>query len=108
MQHRRTDRRYERQLPIDVVLDGKTLSTVTHNLSLGGVFVALDHALPFGSKVRLKFRVPTQTEVTEVDGQVRWAEVEDGVVRGVGIRFEGLRARDVWALNKYFEKQDMP
>jgi hypothetical protein len=48
--------------------------------------------------------VPTQSEPVEVDGQVRWVEMEDGQVRGLGIRFEGLRARDVWALNKFFEQ----
>ena len=30
--------------------------------------------------------------------------MEDGQLRGLGVRFEGLRARDVWALNKFFEK----
>jgi hypothetical protein len=29
--------------------------------------------------------------------------MEEGHVHGIGIRFEGLRARDVWALNKFFE-----
>jgi hypothetical protein len=24
-------------------------------------------------------------------------------VSGIGIRFQGLRARDVWALNRYFQ-----
>ena len=41
--------------------------------------------------------------VLRSDGQVRWLEMEDGHVCGIGIRFGGLRARDVWALNKYFE-----
>jgi hypothetical protein len=43
-------------------------------------------------------------EPVVVDGQVRWLELEEGHVRGIGIRFEGLRARDVWALNKFFEQ----
>ena len=76
----------------------------TRNISLGGVFIEPTSTMPFGAKACLKFRVPTQTEAIEVDGQVRWLEMEDGQVRGIGIRFEGLRARDVWALNKFFEK----
>jgi len=104
VEHRRSDRRYDRRLPIDITYEGQSFSTHTRNISLGGVFVASDRALPFGAKVRLSFRVPTQTELTEVVGQVRWVEQEEGAVRGLGIQFEGLRARDVWALNKYFEK----
>lgn len=104
MEHRRSDRRYDRRLPIDIAFEGQSFSTHTRNISLGGVFVVSERALPFGAKVKLTFRVPTQTEITEVTGQVRWVEQEEGVVRGLGIQFEGLRARDVWALNKYFEK----
>jgi hypothetical protein len=52
----------------------------------------------------MKFRVPTQAETIEVAGQVRWLETEEGRLRGIGVRFDGLRARDVWALNKFFEQ----
>jgi uncharacterized protein (TIGR02266 family) len=104
MQHRRTDRRYDRRVPIDVTHDGATFTTETINISLGGVFVACNRALPFGARVKLRFRVPTQSEYIEAEGDIRWAESEEGTVRGVGIRFDGLRAKDVWALNKYFEK----
>lgn len=103
MEHRRSDRRYERRVAIDLMHEGTSLSAHTRNISLGGVFIETDSALPFGAKVSLKFRVPTQSEAVEVDGQVRWLEMEEGHVRGIGIRFEGLRARDVWALNKFFE-----
>lgn len=103
MEHRRSDRRYERRVAIDLVYEGTVLSTFTRNISLGGVFLETDRTLPFGVRVSLKFKVPTQSELVMVDGQVRWMEQEGGYVRGIGIRFEGLRARDVWALNKFFE-----
>jgi len=103
VEHRRSDRRYERRVAIDVIHDGAAFSAYTRNISLGGVFIETESSLPFGAKLSLKFRIPTQTEVVEVDGQVRWVETEDGHVRGIGIRFDGLRARDVWALNKFFE-----
>lgn len=104
MEHRRSDRRYERRVPIDFSYEGRSLSGQTRNISLGGVFIETDEALPFGARVGLKFKVPTQAEVIEVDGQVRWLEMDEGRLRGIGVRFEGLRARDVWALNKWFEK----
>ena len=103
MEHRRADRRYDRRIDVDVVAEGATLSTYTRNISLGGVYVMAQRALPFGSKVRLKFTVPTQSEAIEVEGEVRWVE-SDGEQHGMGIQFGGLRARDVWALNKFFER----
>jgi len=106
VEHRRADRRYERRVAIEIVNDGARASAVTRNISLGGVFVEIDQALPLGAKVALSFRVPTQPEPIEVAGQVRWMETEEGRMRGVGIRFEGLRARDVWALNKFFESAE--
>ena len=104
MEHRRSDRRYDRRVPIDFAHEGSSFSAHTRNISLGGVFIETDQTLPFGAKVSLKFKVPTQSEAIEVDGQVRWLEMDEGRLRGIGVRFEGLRARDVWALNKFFEK----
>ena len=104
MEHRRSDRRYERRVAISLKHEGESFSTFTRNISLGGVFIDCDRALPFGARVALDFRIPTQSEPVIVDGQVRWLEMEEGHVRGIGIRFEGLRARDVWALNKFFEQ----
>ncbi len=104
MEHRRSDRRYDRRVPIDFAHEGSSFSAHTRNISLGGVFIETDQTLPFGARVGLKFRVPTQAEPIEVEGQVRWLEMDDGRLRGLGVRFEGLRARDVWALNKFFEK----
>jgi uncharacterized protein (TIGR02266 family) len=104
VEHRRSDRRYDRRVPIDFTHEGSSFSSYTRNISLGGVFIETDQTLPFGAKVSLKFKIPTQVEVIEVEGQVRWLEMEEGQLRGLGVRFEGLRARDVWALNKFFEK----
>ena len=104
MEHRRSDRRYDRRVPIDFAHEGSSFSAHTRNISLGGVFIETDHTLPFGAKISLRFKVPTQTEMIEVEGQVRWLEMDEGRLRGLGVRFEGLRARDVWALNKFFEK----
>jgi uncharacterized protein (TIGR02266 family) len=104
VEHRRSDRRYERRVPIDFSHEGTSYGAHTRNISLGGVFIDTEQTLPFGARVTLKFKVPTQSEVIEVDGQVRWLEMDEGRLRGLGVRFEGLRARDVWALNKWFEK----
>ena len=105
MEHRRADRRYDRRIDIEVIADGAAgFTTYTRNVSLGGMYVISDRALPFGTKVKLRFTVPTQAEIIEVEGEVRWVEAEDGDTHGMGIQFGGLRARDVWAMNKFFER----
>jgi uncharacterized protein (TIGR02266 family) len=104
VEHRRSDRRYERRLPIEILYEGATHAGHTRNISLGGVFIELDHPLPFGARIKLRFKVPTQPEAVDADGQVRWLEMEEGRLRGIGVRFDGLRARDVWAINKFIER----
>lgn len=106
MEHRRSDRRYDRRVAIEIAPkdDSPPFASHTRNISLGGVFVESDRTIPFGARVTVKFRVPTQSDPIVADGQVRWVEMEEGQVRGIGIRFDGLRARDVWALNKFFER----
>jgi uncharacterized protein (TIGR02266 family) len=103
LEHRRADRRYDRRLEVEIAVDGTSFQTYTRNVSLGGVYLIADRPVRFGSKVKLKFVVPTQPEPIEVEGEVRWVESADAGTQGIGIQFGGLRARDVWALNKFFE-----
>jgi uncharacterized protein (TIGR02266 family) len=100
---RRIDPRYERQLDVEVLSDGKKLTSRTVNISLGGVFLESTASLDIGMTVQLRFQLPTQPEAVEVAGDVRWVVKKEGSHAGVGIRFQGLRARDVWALNQFFQ-----
>jgi uncharacterized protein (TIGR02266 family) len=88
---------------IEVTFSGERLEALTRNLSFGGVFVESDARVPFGARVALRFALPTGEVV--VDGVVRWLEDGAGQARGFGVRFDGLRARDVWALNKFFARE---
>ena len=103
MEYRRADRRYDRQVAIDFVYEGQSFSARTRNISLGGVFIETDAKLPWGARLRLRLRVPTAGEPIETEGQVRWCEAGDEHA-GVGVRFDGLRAREVWALNRFFTR----
>jgi hypothetical protein len=67
------------------------------NLSLGGALIEA-RKLKMGERVHVTFRLPTLEDPIATAAVVRWTS--DG---GVGVQFEGLRARDVWALGKYFE-----
>ena len=80
-------------------IDGKVVETEMRNLSLGGANVAVRAKLAMGTRVVLRFRVPTHDQPIEVGAQVRWSTDD-----AIGVQFDGLRAREVWSLNKYFEK----
>jgi uncharacterized protein (TIGR02266 family) len=99
---RRIDPRYERELDVEVSFEGKKQTSRTKNISLGGLFVEPAASLPIGTTVQLRFQLPTQPEPVEVAGDVRWV-TKRGDTTGLGIRFQGLRARDVWALNRFFQ-----
>jgi uncharacterized protein (TIGR02266 family) len=101
---RRIDPRYERQLEVEVLFEGKKEVSRAHNISLGGLFIDSNLPLAVGTTVQLRFQLPTQPEPVEVAGDVRWVVKKGGGdLSGIGIRFQGLRARDVWALNRFFQ-----
>jgi uncharacterized protein (TIGR02266 family) len=103
-QFRRTDPRYDRQVEVEVKAGTRTFTGRTRNLSLGGMYLETSEVLPVQSTIDIHFRVPTQPELIEVTGEVRWVEPGSSERRpGLGIRFHGLRARDVWALNRLFQ-----
>ncbi len=101
---RRTDPRYDRILEVEILLDGKRQVVASKDISLGGIFVETSDPIPIHTTVQVRFKVPTQPEVIDVTGEVRWLEPPKGsAAHGMGIRFHGLRARDVWALNRFFQ-----
>ena len=97
--NRRSATRHDCNIAVSFEHEGKVIETVMGNLSLGGAYIQLGHRLAMGTQVKLSFRVPTHDEPIKVGGHVRWATES-----GVGVQFDGLRAREVWSLNKYFEK----
>lgn len=87
-----------------MLLEGRKQQGVTRNISLGGMYLEASASVPQGATVQVRFRVPTQSEPIEVTGTVQWIEQPSTAgPGGVGVRFHGLRARDVWALNRYFQ-----
>ncbi len=102
-QLRRTDPRHDRRVPVELSATGRTRTATTKNLSLGGMFVETAEPVPARTPVALTFKIPTLPEPITVSGEVCWALTQpDSSGRGMGIRFSGLRARDIWALSRFF------
>jgi Tfp pilus assembly protein PilZ len=95
----RSQTRHDVSIPVQLTIDGTSNDCTMLNLSLGGALIAALARYAMGQRVKIAFHVPTMTEAIEVGGTVRWSNAD-----GVGIQFDGLRARDVWALNEYFKQ----
>jgi hypothetical protein len=67
------------------------------NLSVGGAMVKHPR-LPMGNRAHVSFRVPNHETAISIGAVVRWSTDDS-----VGIQFDGLRPKDVWALSKYLE-----
>ncbi len=74
-----------------------TVETRVVNLSVGGAMVQ-NPRLPMGQRVHVSFRVPTAESAISIGAVVRWSTDD-----GVGVQFDGLRPKDVWALSKFLE-----
>lgn len=106
--NRRTAHRHDVSLPAELIVGGETHAVTIENVSLGGLQLRFGERLSMGQRVRVQFSVPTDTNAYEassiaVDAVVRWSN-EDSV----GLQFDGLRARDVWALNQFFARIQSP
>jgi hypothetical protein len=98
-ENRRTSTRHAVSLAAKLAIDGKPRPCTIVNLSLGGAQLVAGERLGMGQRVQLTFTVPTPAHPIEIEATVRWSDES-----ATGIQFDGLRARDVWALNKYFEQ----
>ncbi|MCB9666831.1 MAG: PilZ domain-containing protein [Myxococcales bacterium] len=78
-----------------LVCDGQEYEVVSRDLSLGGIFVVLDRPPPIGAKVVLRMSLPNLKETSFISATVRWHGDA-----GAGLRFDGLRAIEAWALNQ--------
>lgn len=68
------------------------------NLSVGGALISHPRR-PMGHRLTLAFHLPAPVNQSiEASAIVRWSSDQD-----IGVQFDGLRPKDVWALNKYFE-----
>ena len=97
-ENRRKSTRYDVGLTAQLVYDEQTVEVRVNNLSLGGAQLAYDQRLPMGARANIHFRVPTHEPVIDVSATVRWSSA--GVL---GLQFDSLRPKEIWALNKYFE-----
>jgi hypothetical protein len=96
-ENKRTTPRFPVELVVEIGFSGAWEQASTGNVSLGGFYLATDRRLEVGTKVRIRLSLPGTTKI-ESEAIVRWHDTG-----GMGLQFDGLRARDVYALGKYLE-----
>jgi uncharacterized protein (TIGR02266 family) len=99
-----TERRATPRIPVetDVTLggQGRVQSGVSLDVSMGGIFVAAYAPLPVGSRVSVRFRLPTGSIVAT--GAVRWVrEGRPGRIAGMGIGFTEMSDEDRETLRRF-------
>ena len=78
--------------------DGDVREVRIVNLSVGGALI-VHPRMPMGHRLHLTFHVPAVADHAIAIGVVvRWCTDHE-----VGVQFDGLRPKDVWALSKYFD-----
>lgn len=97
--NRRTASRHPVTLAGTVVVNGEARPVTVMNLSLGGALIDAGARYAMGQRLQIAFKVPTLESAIEIGATVRWSDDS-----ATGLQFDGLRARDVWGLNKFFEK----
>lgn len=97
--NRRTSTRHAVSLPGKLTLGDRAFACTVINLSLGGAQTTVSMRHSMGERCQLTFSLPTSADPIDVGATVRWAD--DKVV---GLQFDGLRAKDVWALNEFFKQ----
>ncbi|MEM7408626.1 MAG: PilZ domain-containing protein [Myxococcota bacterium] len=94
----RVRRRYPRlTVRVDVRLEmpGEVIEAVATTLGAGGLFVATDRRLPRGTLMGVRFRMPGDDRLLELDARVAWGSspsTQDASA-GIGIEFVDKVAR---------------
>jgi hypothetical protein len=102
---RRVHERYDCDLPVLIEPlageggeGGASIETRTQNLSLGGMYLLSEGQVPYGTAVKVTFRLPALKEDTVCEGVVRWNKPD-----GFGVQFGSLRAIEVWGFHQLFK-----
>jgi uncharacterized protein (TIGR02266 family) len=76
------------------------LTGLSSDISMGGMFIATFVPMQVGTRLSLRFRLPTGQVITA--GIVRWArEGRPGMIAGMGIEFVDMGELDRAALRRF-------
>ena len=94
---RRDNQRFEVEVVVQIHRDNGTVDWPSEDISAGGMRLRVVGDAPkVGERLKLSFRLPLLAAPIEAEGEVRWV-----TPTVCGVQFStGLRAREVWAINR--------
>jgi len=105
-EHRQSPRlRYEASVELES--DDRFYTGFSRNISGGGLFIGVASPPPVGTRLMVRFRLPTLEDPVETEAEVRW--VRDGageVMPGMGVRFLSLPERVSTAIDQYLKQHE--
>ncbi|KIG13056.1 hypothetical protein DB30_00593 [Enhygromyxa salina] len=97
---RRDNQRFDVVVVVRIFIGDKVEDWPSEDISAGGMRLRVEGEPPkLGSRLKVSFKLPLLAAPIEAEGEVRW--VDRGTPTVLGIQFStGLRAREVWAINR--------
>lgn len=97
---RRDNQRFDYEVLVQVTRGDTTVQCSSEDISTGGMRMRVDGLiLKVGEKLRLSFKLPLLADPIMTEAEVRWIDRTTGTM--CGLQFTtGLRAREVWAINR--------
>jgi len=97
---RRDNQRFEVVVIVRVFMGDTVVDWPSEDISAGGMRLRVEGDAPkIGSRLKVSFKLPLLAAPIEAEGEVRW--VDGSTPPTCGIQFStGLRAREVWAINR--------
>jgi Tfp pilus assembly protein PilZ len=71
------------------------------DISIGGVFIETNAALPLGKELLLKFSLPNHSEPFTFSGKIAWSSA-----KGFGVKFENISAIQADVLKSFIEQKE--
>jgi len=99
---RRAEPRTACHVPVVAEVGRIAIDTILRDVSVSGAFVQYPGGLSEGQRLRLTMTVPLLPWSLVVGAEVRWVQRDDtGRTIGGGVRFDGMRAREMRAWVRY-------
>lgn len=107
---KRIAQRIDYESAIDLKSDDKFFTGFVRNISDGGLFVQTSEPPAVGTRLWIKFSLPTMTEAVHIETEVCWVRgfqaMHADIAPGMGLKFINLPPEVERAVNGFIEKSE--
>lgn len=107
---KRTAQRIDYESTIDLKSDDKFFTGFVRNISDGGLFVQTGEPPAVGTRLWIRFSLPTMAEAVDIETEVCWVRafqaMHPDMMPGMGLKFLHLSPEVEQAVNTFIEKSE--